>query len=258
MGTRLLAAVVLLCGLGLFVLLRLTGGEHAASAAEELPLERAVAAARGASRGLRDPALVEALFEGGGEGGGGGERPAPAGRGRDPLFGGALFDHSPARPAPGEFDGPLARVRYDDGTLLFEAQQKQGPDGVWILHGAWTSWHENGQMQEQGEYKEQREHGRWQWWDENGQRIAVGTFIDGEREGPWTFWYEDGTKQMEANYAGGEGAGHWVLYHESGQHWAEGDYLAGEIAGYWTIWDEFGLVDPERSGYYEKGQKVSD
>jgi hypothetical protein len=32
----------------------------------------------------------------------------------------------------------------------------------------------------------------------------------------------------------------------------------GEIAGYWTIRDEFGELTNERSGFYEKGRRVSD
>ena len=169
-----------------------------------------------------------------------------------------LFADSPAPPAPGEYDGELILELGEDGLPLFEAQQSQREDGVWVVDGRWTSWHENGQVREVGEYSMGAEVGDWSWFDDNGQRIAVGTFVDGQREGAWTFWYSGGTKQMDARYEGGQGAGNWVLYYEDGSPWAEGSYVDGEISGYWTIWDEFGAVNPERSGVYEHGERVSD
>jgi hypothetical protein len=162
------------------------------------------------------------------------------------------------QPEPGAYDGPIARETFPSGALLFEGQQRRREDGVWILDGAWTAWHENGQVQEQGSYRDHREHGLWEWWDENGIRIARGEYEDGARTGPWTYWYEDGTKQMDAFYADGVGEGHWVLYHENGLKCAEGDFEGGEIAGRWTIWDENGAIDVERSGWFEAGAKIAD
>ena len=181
-----------------------------------------------------------------------GER-EPASGGRDELFAG-----SPERPEPGALDGPLVKLAYDDGAPCFEAEQIQDFAGTWVLHGRWTSWFENGQVQEQGWYDQHREAGDWQWWDDNGQRIAQGTFQEGRREGAWTFWYSNGVKQMDARYAGGEGQGLWTLYYDDGQKWAEGQYVEGEISGFWTIWDEFGELNPERTGVYDKGKRISD
>lgn len=170
----------------------------------------------------------------------------------------SLPEGVPERPEPGELDGPLVRLDYDDGTPCFEAQQRLGESGVWVLHGRWTSWHENGQVQEQGWYENHREVGDWQWWDDNGQRIAVGSFIDGKREGAWSYWYSDGVRQLDGQYSDGKATGYWTLYFDDGQKAAEGAFVDGEISGPWTIWDELGVVDPERSGLYERGEKVAD
>lgn len=170
----------------------------------------------------------------------------------------ALPVDSPERPEPGEYDGPSVRVDFDDGTPCFEAQQSLDANGNWVLDGRWTSWHENGQVQEQGWYENHRETGGWQWWDENGQRIAVGTFFAGQREGTWTFWYSNGVRQVDAQYADGKGSGFWTLYFDDGQKCAEGQFLDGELDGHWTVWDEFGAVNPERSGMYRNGQLISD
>ena len=170
----------------------------------------------------------------------------------------SLPENLPERPEPGEYEGELVRVTYDDGTPCFEAQQRQDSHGTWLLNGRWTSWHENGQVQEQGWYEDQREVGDWQWWDDNGQRIAAGQFVDGKREGDWAFWYSNGVRQIDAHYSDGLGTGYWTLYFDDGQKCAEGAFDGGEITGFWTIWDEFGAVNPERTGFYEHGVRVSD
>ena len=169
-----------------------------------------------------------------------------------------LFADSPARPEPGHYEVPFLQEFYEDGTLSFEAEQARNPNGVWLLHGLWTSWHENGQKLEQGRYDWNREDGLWQWWDENGQEIARGSFLQGKREGAWTFWYSSGAKQVDAYYVDGEGQGLWTTYYEDGGKNAQGHFVDGEISGYWTIWDEFGEVNGERTGHYEAGERVSD
>lgn len=200
-------------------------------------------------------ALLESL---GGESGIGAEDSPPSGRRRALAELADRFDELPLPPEPGDYDGALVREFTADGRPLFEVEQSQREDGVWVADGSWTSWHENGQVLEVGQYAMGVETGDWSWFDDNGQRIAMGSFVDGEREGAWTFWYSGGVKQMDARYEGGQGAGNWALYYEDGSPWAEGRYADGEISGYWTIWDEFGAVNPERTGFYEHGQRVSD
>jgi antitoxin component YwqK of YwqJK toxin-antitoxin module len=168
-----------------------------------------------------------------------------------------LLETSPPRPEPGRFETPFLQERHPDGELCFEAQQAKDPSGIWLLHGGWTSWYENGQIQEKGWYDMNRETGQWHWWDENGQEVARGSFVAGKRDGPWTFWYSNGVKQADANYADGKGMGLWTLYHDDGQKNAQGQFIDGEIAGYWKIWDEFGELNPERTGFYEAGELVS-
>jgi antitoxin component YwqK of YwqJK toxin-antitoxin module len=86
----------------------------------------------------------------------------------------------------------------------------------------------------------------------------VGDFDGGKREGKWIFWYTDGIRQLDAQYSGGKAIGFWTLYFEDGSKCAEGEYVDGEISGHWTVWDEFGAVNPERTGFYENGQKISE
>lgn len=161
------------------------------------------------------------------------------------------------RPEPGEYEQPLIKESYRNGSPSFEAEQVKGVGGIWRLHGKWLSWYENGQLQERGQYENHLETGQWEWWHENGLRAALGEFEAGKRIGDWTLYYENGVKMADANYAEGVGEGPWILYYDDGSKWAQGNYIDGEIAGYWTIWDEFGEVNPERTGVYEAGDRVS-
>lgn len=264
----LLLLLVALGGLGLCVTLALQtrrrpseiGGRF--SARDRPPGEPRIASGQGIPGpvGETDPEVFEEGEDRDSEATGGTARQA-LGPGGEPVVEGdrdELFADSPQRPEPGAFDGPLVREFFADGAPCFEAEQVWDPEGIWVLHGQWTSWFENGQLQEQGYYDHHRETGDWQWWDDNGQQVAQGSFHEGQREGVWTFWYSNGIKQMDARYTSGQGQGLWTLYYDNGQKWAEGQYLEGEIAGYWTIWDEFGAINPERSGVYEKGKRISD
>lgn len=161
-------------------------------------------------------------------------------------------------PAPGEFEGPWARGSYPSGEPRFEAQQAQRGDGVWVLDGEWTAWHENGRVLERGRYRLHEQEGLWEWWDEAGRPIARGSFLDGARQGPWTYWYADGTRRMDAYYESGRAEGRWTYYREDGTKRAEGSFVEGELDGYWAIWGEDGELDRERSGQYRQGWRVGD
>lgn len=155
-------------------------------------------------------------------------------------------------------DDPVARGTFPSGGLQFEAHRVRTAEGEWILDGAWASFYENGQQEEQGSYQRDREAGQWEWWYDNGQKMAVGTFVNGVREGRWSFWYPDGTKQMDGYYRDGEGSGRWVHWYRSGFKRAEGDTIDDELAGYWKVWHEDGSLDSAGTGIYERGEKASD
>lgn len=66
----------------------------------------------------------------------------------------------------------------------------------------------------------------------NGSKKSACSFEDGLRSGPAEFWFPDGRTA------------------------ARGTYLAGERHGWWDFWTEDGQRDTERTGEYERGQRV--
>jgi antitoxin component YwqK of YwqJK toxin-antitoxin module len=157
---------------------------------------------------------------------------------------------------PPVVDGPRIESNYPSGGPEFRGTQVRDANGAWIRDGAWTAWHENGQVLERGAYREGVEDGPWQWWYEDGRPMAEGSWIEGARNGPWTFWREDGHVMMQGHYTSGVGDGVWTLYDESGYKQAQGPFEQGVASGYWTVWNADGSLNTERTGLYEDGRKV--
>ena len=163
-----------------------------------------------------------------------------------------------AEPGLSPHAGEILREYHANGRLSVLGHQVLTENGTWALEGPWEAWHENGTLHELGAYRMDREHGVWKWWYDNGVRMAEGRFDAGGRQGKWLFWHDNGELAVDGDYLDGEGTGRWVSYHENGVKNAEGDYADGKISGFWTIWREDGSVDPARTGWYEKGEKVRD
>ena len=65
-------------------------------------------------------------------------------------------------------------------------------------------WHENGQKQSEGTYKNGKKDGKWTGWHENGQKELEGRFKAGERHGARTIWDKDGNVTFSATYDNGQ------------------------------------------------------
>jgi antitoxin component YwqK of YwqJK toxin-antitoxin module len=62
-----------------------------------------------------------------------------------------------------------------------------------------TYLHDNGQVQQQGFYKNGKLQGEWVSYDANGNRTAVAVYAKGEKTGTWLFWND--TVLSEVNYS---------------------------------------------------------
>ena len=61
-----------------------------------------------------------------------------------------------------------------------------------------TYFHENGQISQQGFYKDKKLHGEWKAFDKDGKKIALGQYENGVKTGKWFFW--NGDQLSEVNY----------------------------------------------------------
>lgn len=61
-----------------------------------------------------------------------------------------------------------------------------------------TYYYDNGQIQQEGFYKNGKVHGEWISYDMNGEKVAIGKYENGKKVGKWFFW--SGVDLMEVDY----------------------------------------------------------
>ena len=51
-----------------------------------------------------------------------------------------------------------------------------------------TYYYENGNVKQEGFYKDGKVHGKWIAYDENGKKSSLGEYANGQKTGKWFFW----------------------------------------------------------------------
>ena len=93
----------------------------------------------------------------------------------------------------------------------------KGKDGKDVRHGAYASWHKNGQKMMEGRYEEGQPVGSFTWWHPNGQQSVVGTYEHGRPVGEWTWWHANGQKSIAGGFVDGSETGRWMWWKEDGK-----------------------------------------
>ena len=60
-----------------------------------------------------------------------------------------------------------------------------------------TYYYENGQVQQEGFYKDGKLDGTWVSYDENGTKNAIGEYIKGKKTGKWFFWNDTSLREVD-------------------------------------------------------------
>ena len=116
------------------------------------------------------------------------------------------------------------REYYENGQIELEGTFKDDK-----MDGLWTSWYENGQKRYESTKKDGESIGLYTEWFENGQKKMEGSYKDGKKDGLWTIWYENGQKESELTYKDGKPNGLGIVWHENGQKHLEQNYKEGKI-----------------------------
>ncbi len=113
------------------------------------------------------------------------------------------------------FAREVLKSNYDwwNGTIK-TTSQKEGKDQ---RHGQYTTWHKNGQKEEEGQYLNDLPVGKSNWWYENGQKAIEGQYITGDRDGYWIWWHENGQKSVCGEFVKGVEIGKWTWWNEDGK-----------------------------------------
>ena len=129
---------------------------------------------------------------------------------------------------------------YDNGQLRYWGPLDSLFDGK--SDGSFRLWNENGQIMEQGTYKDGKVWGRWTWWYDNGHKKEEGSWNQNGKFGEWIDWEENGLMNRRETYKDGKLNGFWTKYYDNGKRMSEGTYENGEKVGKWTWYNEDGTI----------------
>ena len=120
--------------------------------------------------------------------------------------------------------------KKSEGVYLHAAVVQKTADDWWnarpatftttgrdVRHGAWKSWFTNGQINDEGEYRNDVPVGQFTWWYPSGQIAMRGGYEAGKQVGPWVRWHSNGIKSTQGRYRSGHPAGPWIWWHATGK-----------------------------------------
>jgi len=102
-------------------------------------------------------------------------------------------------------------------------------DDEYFLDGKFIQWHENGEKESEGTFKDGKFDGKWTIWHENGQKHLEGTYKNRHRDGKWIKWYNNGNKRSERTFKDGKLNGKWTEWRYNGNKQSERTYERGEL-----------------------------
>lgn len=163
----------------------------------------------------------------------------------------------------------IRETKLPDGQLIEQFQVIENKDGSFIKDGYYKTWFENGQIESQGDYSNNKKTGIWKTWFDNGQiemecsykedsldgdfkkwfennKVkATGKMNFGKCDGKWQTWYDNGQLESDENYLNGKSEGKFTYWYQNGQKRLEGEYKNGQQNGIWTWWDQDGKISRE-------------
>src|SRR5206468_2394607 len=101
--------------------------------------------------------------------------------------------------------------------------------------GLWEEYHENGQLAEQGFYRNGKREGLYRSWHENGRPEDSVVYHNDLRVGKSERWTEEGTVKTRYDL-NEEGTGTVRSFRHADSLESEGDFLAGRREGQWIFY----------------------
>jgi antitoxin component YwqK of YwqJK toxin-antitoxin module len=146
----------------------------------------------------------------------------------------------------------LFQIHWPNGNKRYEWYYKDGkradgvsrgwwPDGKlkqiigwqdWVKDGLHTIWDENGNIEDEINYKGGKRDGLWIKFSQRktgGEKMEERTYKNGKKDGLFTFWYENGQKMYEGTFKDGKPDGPFTVWYENGEKKCERTYKDGEL-----------------------------
>lgn len=142
--------------------------------------------------------------------------------------------------------------KYDNGSPREKFEVKENKDGSFVKDGYFKKWHENGQLEISGEFKENQKEGEWIRYYSTGKIESKGSYEKDEKEGVWKDYYENGQLNSEITYSKGEIHGVYKQWYSDGQMAFEYTYERDKPNGPSTTWNEDGSIHTAYTYEYEQ------
>jgi uncharacterized protein len=130
-------------------------------------------------------------------------------------------------------DGKIsdAFIFNDNGLLL-----SQGIiDEAGNHNGKWKDFTQNGKVQAEGLFSDNRRSGVWKFYNLLGKIEQTGSYNNGRPDGLWKWYYENGSLLREEEYFQGQRDGSFTEYSLTGEIISQGQYSDGEKNGAWKF-----------------------
>lgn len=72
-----------------------------------------------------------------------------------------------------------------------------------------TYYHENGNVSQEGCYKDGKVHGKWISYDQAGNKKAIGEYNNGIKTGKWFFWNNNMLSEVDYSESRVASVTHW-------------------------------------------------
>lgn len=126
----------------------------------------------------------------------------------------------------------IRETKYENGQIKEKYSVIQDKNGNFLRDGEYIKYYENGQKEEEKNYKNGKAEGLYKFWYKNGQLGEEYNFKDGEVNGLVKMWYKSGQKKSEVNH------------------------INNKIEGKVTVWEENGEIEGVYT--YKNGEKIDD
>jgi antitoxin component YwqK of YwqJK toxin-antitoxin module len=122
------------------------------------------------------------------------------------------------------------------------------------LDGHYQRWHDNDQLAEEGDYRDDVKYGLFRSWRSDGSLLQEERYENGELTGEARSFFPDGKLMATTRYEKGKRHGLAVVYYENGQKRAEGKFRDDLYHGVWKGWYEDGSL--EKRAEFDEGREI--
>lgn len=89
----------------------------------------------------------------------------------------------------------LVSAQNDNGEVSLKEGNKQYKAKGDLVEV--TIYHDNGEIEQHGFFKDKKLHGTWQFFNNEGKKLAVANYNQGKKTGKWLFWNNDTLKEVD-------------------------------------------------------------